>query len=195
MNELTIALEHANGSNLEVQSVIKKYQAAIKEAQMVLEDEQMSRDRVREELIQAERRSHATANELEESKCQLEHADRQRREAEQDLSDTVEQLSDVTLQNQALESSKRKLESEIQTLHADIEEMVVETQLAEDRAKKTMIDTARLADELRAEQENANSCEKNRRVLEFKVKDLQVKLDEAEQQAMKGGRKVVGRLE
>ena len=28
---------------------------------------------------------------------------------------------------------------------ADIEEMVVETQLAEDRAKKTMIDTARLA--------------------------------------------------
>ena len=28
---------------------------------------------------------------------------------------------------------------------ADIEEMLVETQLAEDRAKKTMIDTARLA--------------------------------------------------
>ena len=85
---------------------------------------------------------------------------------------------------------------------ADIEEMLVETQLAEDRAKKTMIDTARLAgmpfrkrpflfpwnidtrmrrrritimlilnvaDELRAEQENANSCEKNRRTLEFKV--------------------------
>ena len=73
---------------------------------------------------------------------------------------------------------------------------MVETQLAEDRAKKTMIDTARLAgrplsmdvdmmmirlrivvvililnfaDELRAEQENANSCEKNRRALEFKV--------------------------
>ena len=117
MNELTIALEHANGSNQEAQSVIKKYQAAIKEAQMVLEDEQMSRDRVREELIQAERRSHTTANELEESKSQLEHADRQRREAEQDLSDTAEQLSDVTLQNQALESNKRKLESELQTLH------------------------------------------------------------------------------
>merc|ERR1719495_1332776 len=58
-----------------------------------------------------------------------------------------------------------------------------------------MIDTARLADELRAEQENASSCEKNRRALEFKVKDLQVKLDEAESQAIKGGRKVVSRLE
>ena len=117
MNELTIALEHANGSNQEAQSVIKKYQAAIKEAQLVLEEEQISRDRAREDLIQSERREHATGNELEESKSQLEHADRQRREAEQDLSDTVEQLSDVTLQNQALESSKRKLESEIQTLH------------------------------------------------------------------------------
>ena len=31
------------------------------------------------------------------------------------------------------------------SFQADIEEMVVETQLAEDRAKKTMIDTARLA--------------------------------------------------
>ena len=31
------------------------------------------------------------------------------------------------------------------SFQADIEEMLVETQLAEDRAKKTMIDTARLA--------------------------------------------------
>ena len=48
----------------------------------MLEDEQIARDRAREELLQSERRSHATANELEESKNQLEHADRQRRQAE-----------------------------------------------------------------------------------------------------------------
>ena len=47
-----------------------------------MEDEQIARDRAREELLQSERRSHATANELEESKNQLEHADRQRRQAE-----------------------------------------------------------------------------------------------------------------
>ena len=56
------------------------------------------------------------ANELEESKTQLELADRQRRGAEQELSDVVEQLSDCTLPNQALQTSKRKLDSEIQTL-------------------------------------------------------------------------------
>merc|ERR1712178_216345 len=58
-----------------------------------------------------------------------------------------------------------------------------------------MIDAARLADELRAEQETAQSMERNRRGPEYQVKDMQTKLDEAEQLAMKGGRKVVQRLE
>merc|ERR1712241_321085 len=95
MNELSIALEHANGSNTESQVTIKKYQQQIKVAQVSLEEEQIMRDKAREGLIQAERNHHAVAN-------QLEHADRQRRGAEQELSDVMEQLSDTTLQNQAL---------------------------------------------------------------------------------------------
>merc|ERR1719343_871963 len=58
-----------------------------------------------------------------------------------------------------------------------------------------MIDAARLADELRAEQENAQHAERNRRALDTQVKDMQTKLDEAEQLAVKGGKKVVYRLE
>merc|ERR1712088_756624 len=195
MNELSIALEHANGSNTESQATIKKYQQQIKAAQVNLEEEQHMRDKAREGLIQAERNHHATANHLEEAKTQLEHADRQRRSAEQELSDVMEQLADCTLQNQHLQSNKRKLGSEMQTMHADLEEMLNETRIAEDKAKKAMIDAARLADELRTEQENAQHCEKDRRSLEGQVKDLQVKLDEAEQQAAKGGRKVTSRLE
>merc|ERR1712168_362865 len=61
--------------------------------------------------------------------------------------------------------------------------------------KKAMIDAARLADELRNEQENAQKCERNRKTLDFQVKDMQSKLDEAEQLAVKGGRKVTSRLE
>merc|ERR1712077_153719 len=91
--------------------------------------------------------------------------------------------------------SKRKLDSEMQTLQADLEEMLCESRIAEDKAKKAMIDAARLADELRAEQETAQGMERNRRGLEYQVKDMQTKLDEAEQLAMKGGRKVVQRLE
>merc|ERR1711884_795565 len=75
------------------------------------------------------------------------------------------------------------------------EEMLTESRIAEEKAKKAMIDAARLADELRAEQENALMCEKNRKILDNQVKDMQTKLDEAEQLAVKGGKKVVSRLE
>merc|ERR1711902_163514 len=132
LNELDIALEHANGANAE--------------AQQLLEQEQQHRDKAREQLIQSERRAHAVRNELEETKTQLEHADRQRRCAEQELSDVMEQVADATLQNQALQSSKRKLDSEMQTMHADLEEMLTESRIAEEKAKKAMIDAARLAD-------------------------------------------------
>ena len=47
--------------------------------------------------------------------------------------------------------------------------MVCESMVAEERAKKSMIDAARLADELRAEQENAQAAEKNRRGLDSQV--------------------------
>merc|ERR1711915_513829 len=89
-----------------------------------------------------------------------------------------EQVADCTLQNQSLQASKRKLDSEMQTMHADLEEMLNESRIAEEKAKKAMIDAARLADELRAEQENAQHAERNRRALDGQVKDMQVKLDE-----------------
>ena len=73
--------------------------------------------------------------------------------------------------------------------------MLTESRLAEDKAKKAMIDAARLADELRAEQENAQFAERNRRSINYQVKDMQTKLDEAEQLAVKGGKKVTSRLE
>ena len=125
MNELSIALEHANGANTESQATIKKYQLQIKTAQVNLEEEQILRDKAREGLIQAERNHHAVANQLEEAKTQLEHADRQRRGAEQELSDVVEQLSDCTLQNQSLQTAKRKLDSEMQTLQVSSQSNII----------------------------------------------------------------------
>merc|ERR1719192_1815928 len=73
LNELDIALEHANGANAEAQQTIKKYQNNIKESQLTLEHEQQHRDKAREQLIQAERKSHAVRNELEETKTQIVH--------------------------------------------------------------------------------------------------------------------------
>ena len=77
---------------------------------------------------------------------------------------------------------------------ADLEEILDESRIADERAKKAMIDAARLADELRTEQESSQCAERTRKTLDCQVKDMQTKLDEAEQLAVKGGKKVVSRL-
>merc|ERR1712122_151693 len=64
-----------------------------------------------------------------------------------------------------------------------------------DKSSKAMVDAARLADELRAEQENAQGLEKNRRLREAQIKEMQAKLDEAETNALKGGKKAMNKME
>merc|ERR1719290_1780 len=58
-----------------------------------------------------------------------------------------------------------------------------------------MVDAARLADELRAEQESAMMLERDKKLLEAQVKDAQSRLDEAEQNALKGGKKAMAKMD
>merc|ERR1712018_563333 len=166
-----------------------------RESQTRLEDEQRTKEVIRDSLLANERRANAAQNALEEARTLLEQADRGRHMTEQELSDTNEQLSDQTCTNQAIAGAKRKLESEMQTLHGDMDEMASEAHLSEDKAKKSMVDAARLADELRAEQEMAQGFERDRKLLECQAKDMQQRLDEAETNALKGGKKAMSKME
>ena len=73
--------------------------------------------------------------------------------------------------------------------------MTHEAQMAEERAQKAMIDAARLADELRMEQETAMLYERDRKLLEAQVKDIVTRCDEAETNALKGGKKAISKME
>ena len=114
---------------------------------------------------------------------------------EQDLSDTNEQLSDATCQNQSINGAKSKCEQELNALGHDLDEMTAEARMSEDKSQRAMIDAARLADELRNEQEVAMGLERDKKFLESQVKDAQTRLDEAEQQALKGGKKAITKME
>merc|ERR1712008_601989 len=70
-----------------------------------------------------------------------------------------------------------------------------EAQEMEDKARRAMLDAAKLADELRVEQENAQGLERDRKDLENRAHELQINLDEAEANAIKWGRKMVAKLE
>merc|ERR1712043_123654 len=145
--------------------------------------------------LSGERRANSAQNAVEEARTLLEQSDRSRRMTEQELSDTNEQLSDMTCTNQAIAGAKRKLETEMQTLHGDLDEMAGEAHLSEEKAKKAMLDAAKLADELRCEQEMVQCYEKDRKLMECQAKDMQGRLDEAETNALKGGKKAMNKMD
>merc|ERR1711990_506856 len=195
VGELEMNLEHANATNLETTKAVKKYHTQIRDVQGKLETEQRDKEVARDQLLAADRKAHAMQNALEEARALLEQADKARRNAEQELSDVNESLSDATVTNQSIAAAKRKMDSEMQTLHADFDEMSAEAKLCEDKAAKAMVDAARLADELRMEQEAAQGLERGRKLGESQLKDMQGRFDEAETNALKGGKKAVNKLD
>ena len=80
-------------------------------------------------------------------------------------------------------------------IQADLDEMASEAMISEEKANKAMIDAAHLADELRQEQDLASTIEKERKLLECQTKDIQQRLDEAETNALKGGKKAMNKME
>merc|ERR1719264_673604 len=89
----------------------------------------------------------------------------------------------------------RKLEAELNQMNGDLDEMSSESRMSEEKAQRAMVDAARLADELRMEQEAAVQLERERKVVEAQVKDAHARCDEAELNALKGGKKAVNKME
>merc|ERR1739848_432078 len=173
----------------------KKYQLQVRDAQVKVDDESQSKSAAADAKVAADRKAAAMQNTLEESRALLETADRQRRAAEQELADTNENLADLSNVNQSIAAARRKLESEFNQLTGDLDEMTNEAKYSEDKAARAMVDAARLADELRCEQELSMALEKDRKLLEAQCKDTGARADEAEVNALKGGRKAMIKME
>merc|ERR1712062_768400 len=189
------ALEHANAANAESQRNISLIQGNIRNIQKRFEEESRAKAIATDNLISADRRANANQNALEEARTLLEQADRNRRMVEQELADTNESLSGQTCTNQAICGAKMKCEQEMGSMGHDLDEMTAEAHLSEEKAQRAMIDAARLADELRMEQETAMALERDKKLLEAQVKDAQNRCDEAEQNALKGDKKAMAKME
>merc|ERR1711956_28134 len=104
-------------------------------------------------------------------------------------------VNDMTSINSKASAEKRHLESAIHTMHAEIDDLLHQAKNFEEKSKKAMVDAARLADELRAEQEHSNVQEKTKRSLESQIIELEQRLNEASDIAAKSGRNAMAKLE
>merc|ERR1711936_521219 len=139
----------------------------------LFEDESRQRVEIAEKAGLADRRGQALQAELEEARALLDSADRGKKQADMELCEARGSVNDMTTINSKAGSDKRRLESAIHTIHAEIDDMLHQAKNSEEKAKKAMVDAARLADELRAEQEHAAAMEKGKRTLESQINELE----------------------
>merc|ERR1712177_32008 len=143
----------------------------------------------------SERKANALQGELEESRALLDTAERGKRQTEAELAEARAAVNDMTTINSKAASEKRHLESAVHTVHAEIDDMLHQAKGSEEKAKKAMVDAARLADELRAEQDHVAVQTKNKRSLETTMADMENRLADANESAMKGGKAAMAKLE
>ncbi|XP_063312181.1 myosin-4-like [Pelobates fuscus] len=195
LNEIEIQLSHANRQAAEAQKQLRNVQAQVKDAQLHLDDAIRGNDDLKEQLAIVERRNNLMTAELEEIRSALDQTERARKLAEQELLDVTERVQLLHSQNTSLINTKKKLEADVTQLQSEVEEQLQESRNADEKAKKAITDAAMMAEELKKEQDTSSHLERMKKNLEQTVKDLQQRLDEAEQLALKGGKKQLQKLE
>merc|ERR1740128_1365951 len=195
INELEIALDHANKANSEAQKSIKRYQGQLRESECAYEEESRLRQEMNEKASLADRRANALQGEMEEARALLDSAERGKRQVEAELGESRGAVNEMTTIDSKASAEKRRPEGAVHTMHAEIDDMLQQAKNSEEKSKKAMVDAARLADELRAEQDHVNTQSKAKRAFETQMVELENKLAEANENAIRGGRAAMAKLE
>ncbi|KFP01407.1 Myosin-4, partial [Calypte anna] len=195
LNEMEIQLSHANRVAAEAQKNLRNTQGVLKDTQIHLDDAIRAQEDLKEQVAMVERRANLLQAEVEELRAALEQTERSRKLAEQELLDASERVQLLHTQNTSLINTKKKLETDITQIQGEMEDTIQEARNAEEKAKKAITDAAMMAEELKKEQDTSAHLERMKKNLDQTVKDLQLRLDEAEQLALKGGKKQIQKLE
>ncbi|XP_037664406.1 myosin-3 [Choloepus didactylus] len=195
LNEIEIQLSHANRQAAETLKHLRSVQGQLKDTQLHLDDALRGQEDLKEQLAIVERRANLLQAEVEELRASLEQTERARKLAEQELLDSNERVQLLHTQNTSLIHTKKKLETDLTQLQSEVEDASRDARNAEEKAKKAITDAAMMAEELKKEQDTSAHLERMKKNLEQTVKDLQNRLDEAEQLALKGGKKQIQKLE
>merc|ERR1711950_12172 len=195
INEFEIALDHANKANNEALKSIKRYQTQLREAECMYEEASRVRQEMAEKASLADRRANALQGEMEEARALLDSAERGKKQTEAELGEARGAVNEMTSVNSRAGAEKRRVEGALHTMQAEIDDMLHQAKNSEEKAKKAMVDAARLADELRSEQDHTTSLSQGKRALETQLGELENRLADANDAAMRGGKSAMAKLE
>ena len=122
-----------------------------------------------------------------QARALLDSAKRGKREAEAKFGDSPDAVNEMTKVNTKAAPRRRCLEGDVHTMQAEIDDMLHQAKNSEEKAKKAMVDAARLADELRSEQDHVSVLAQSKRALETQMAEMENRLANANESAMLGG--------
>ena len=103
------------------------------------------RQEMSERASLADRRANALQGEMEEARSLLDSAERGKRQTEAELNEARGAVNEMTSINTRAGAEKRSLEAAVHTMQAEIDDMLHQAKNSEEKAKKAMVDAARLA--------------------------------------------------
>ncbi|XP_065503648.1 myosin-3-like [Caloenas nicobarica] len=195
LNEMESQLSHANRVAAKAQKHLHSIQEVLKDTQLHLDDALRTQEDLKEQVAMVERRANLLQAEIEELRAALEQTERSRKLAEQELLDATERVQLLHSQGTSLFNTKKQLETDMAQMQTEMEDITNETKSAEERAQKAITDAAMMTEKLKKEQDTSAHLERMKKNLDQTVKDLQLRLDEAEQLALKGGKKQLLKME
>merc|ERR1712134_203553 len=195
INEFEIALDHANKATKEAMKTIKRYQGQVSEHLAGASEAGKDRQDMAEKASLAGRRANALQGEVEEARALLDSAERGKKQVEAELGDARAAVTEMNSVNAKAGAEKRRFEGQLHTAQAEVDDLLHGAKASEEKAKKAMVDAARLADELRAEQDHVSAQAKAKQTLERQMADLETNLADANTAALRDGKSAIAKLE
>jgi chromosome segregation ATPase len=120
---------------------------------------------------------------------------RAKRTIELQYEEAHSRINELTTINVNIASSKAKLEQELSTLAGDYEEVTKELRVSDERYQRVQNELKHTVEILHEEQERIVKIESIKKSLEIEVKNLSVRLEEVEANAIVGGKRIISKLE
>ncbi|XP_065362417.1 paramyosin, long form [Calliphora vicina] len=195
ITELEMSLDVANKTNIDLQKVIKKQSLQLTELQAHYEDVQRQLQSTLDQYGVAQRRLAGMNGELEEVRSQLDSAQRAKRTVELQFEEAQTRITELHTTNINLVSIKSKLEQELTVVAADYEEVTKELRISDERYQKIQVELKHTIEQIHEEQERIVKLETIKKSLEVEVKNLSIRLEEVELNAVAGSKRIISKLE
>uniref|UniRef100_A0A1B6CN10 Paramyosin n=1 Tax=Clastoptera arizonana TaxID=38151 RepID=A0A1B6CN10_9HEMI len=195
ITELELSLDVANKNNLELQKTVKKQSLQLTELQGHYDEIQRQLAVTLDQYAITTRKVQSLTGELEEIRGNYDQALRSKRIAEQMYEESQGKVNELITINTNLSATRAKIEQELQTLASDYEEVTKELKISDERYQRAQVELKHTVEILHEEQERIIKIEAIKKSLEIEVKNLSVRLEEVEANAIVGGKRIISKLE